>query len=237
MSALRSRTSVDARLERRRYRTSAHAAAAASPAPTRNSRQSSQIRMRDAADEEQHVADPGQRGLRGDALDLADVVVDARDDVAEARRSRRSAATAAAGARTARAACRTGCPRTRACTCRPLTTLSTKPAAPAATNSSDDALQSAARCGRPARRRRAILVRYGSQSESAVLIRLIGQHDRRAGARVRTDVAEGVARSAVVHAPASARLRRRLCGLRVVRRRQQRERRHVAVERDRAHAA
>ena len=39
----------------------------------------------DGADEEQHVADPRQRGLRGDALDLADVVVDARHDVAEPR--------------------------------------------------------------------------------------------------------------------------------------------------------
>ena len=39
---------------------------------------------RDRAAQEEHVADPGQRGLRGDALDLADVVVDARHDVANA---------------------------------------------------------------------------------------------------------------------------------------------------------
>ena len=38
-----------------------------------------------AAGEEQHVADPRQRRFRRDALDLADVVVEARDDVAEPR--------------------------------------------------------------------------------------------------------------------------------------------------------
>ena len=36
-------------------------------------------------DEEQHVADPRERGLRRDPLDLADVAVDAREDVAQPR--------------------------------------------------------------------------------------------------------------------------------------------------------
>lgn len=38
---------------------------------------------RHGAGEEEHVADPGQRGLGGHLLDLADIVVDARHDVAE----------------------------------------------------------------------------------------------------------------------------------------------------------
>ena len=59
--------------------------AAQSRRVTRNSRTSSHASIADRADEEQHVADPGERGLRGDALDLADVVVDARHDVAEPR--------------------------------------------------------------------------------------------------------------------------------------------------------
>ena len=39
----------------------------------------------DGADQEQHIADPGERRLRGDTLDFADIVVDARHDVAEPR--------------------------------------------------------------------------------------------------------------------------------------------------------
>ena len=37
------------------------------------------------AEQEQHVADPGERRFRCHALDLADVVVDARHDVAQSR--------------------------------------------------------------------------------------------------------------------------------------------------------
>ena len=40
---------------------------------------------RHGAGEKEHVADPGERRLRRDPLDLADVIVDARDDVAEPR--------------------------------------------------------------------------------------------------------------------------------------------------------
>ena len=53
----------------------------------------------DAADQEQDVADPGQRRLGGHALDLADVAVDAATRCRPAACARRSAATAAAGAR------------------------------------------------------------------------------------------------------------------------------------------
>ena len=84
----------------------------------------------EAADQEQDVADPGQRRFGGDALDLADVVVDARRRCRRAGCARRSAATGAAGAHTATGACRTGSPPTRACSAGRSSTLSMKPRMP-----------------------------------------------------------------------------------------------------------
>ena len=71
----------------------------------------------DAADEEDHVADPRQRDLRGDALDLADVGVECASRSGRSASRRRSAATAAAAGGRAPAACRTGSRPT--CACRP----------------------------------------------------------------------------------------------------------------------
>ena len=50
---------------------------------SRKSRQLSHSIMRDAADQEDHVAQHGEQRIGGDALDFADVVVEARDQVAE----------------------------------------------------------------------------------------------------------------------------------------------------------
>ena len=83
MSALRCRSVGDLGLQPR-----AVARERQSPSGARRDRHQEQPHVEpgqhhDRAAQEQHVADPGQRRLRRDPLDLADVVVDARHDVAE----------------------------------------------------------------------------------------------------------------------------------------------------------
>ena len=85
MSALRCRSSADLRFE-------PPPVVHERPEADRHQRQRDQRQPpvephhhHEAAGQEQHVADPGQRRFGGDTLNLADVAVDARDDVAEPR--------------------------------------------------------------------------------------------------------------------------------------------------------